>query len=276
MIGKQIKGKGFRGALNYVLNPEKGMLIGGNMDGLSAQELAKEFAESRKLNPDLKRPVYHVSLSLSHGEQLNNYEWNQVAGSYLERMGFKYSQYMVARHTDKEHDHVHILASRIGLDGKTVSDSQDYKRSEAVIREIELEYDLSPVVSSRKAERRGLTTGELRLALKTQKPSIKMRLQEILDKEAAHSDKMSIFASNLEKHGVMVIPNMAANGRVSGVSFELNGEIMKGSDLGKSYTFAGLQKRGIVYDTFMYSKQKTQIHVEKQPERARILQHINR
>ncbi|WP_054694671.1 relaxase/mobilization nuclease domain-containing protein [Geotalea toluenoxydans] len=183
MIGKQVKGKGFRGVLNYVLNPDKGMLIGGNMDGLSARELTKEFVETRRLNPDLKRPVYHVSLSLSPGEQLNNFEWNQVAGSYLNRMGFKFSQYVVARHTDKEHDHIHIIANRIGLDGKTVSDSQDYKRSEAVIREIERAYGLPAVTSSRKAERRGLTSGELRLALKIQQPSIKMQLQEIVDQE---------------------------------------------------------------------------------------------
>jgi len=276
MIGKQVKGRGFRGALNYVLNPDKGVLIGGNMDGLTARELAQEFAESRKLNPDLKRPVYHVSLSLPPGERMNDCEWNQVADNYLENMGFKLSQYIVARHRDKDHDHVHIIASRIGLDGKTVSDSQDYKRSEETIRKIERDHGLSVTISSRNVERRGLTTGELRLALKTQQPSIKMRLQGILDQEAARSPKMSIFTSNLEKHGVRVVPNMAANGRVSGVSFELDGEIMKGSDLGKGYTFAGLQKRGIVYDTFIYSKQMPQIHIEKQPERARILQHINR
>ncbi|NVN97661.1 hypothetical protein HXX01_05590, partial [Candidatus Nomurabacteria bacterium] len=41
-----------------------------------------------------------------------------------------------------------------------------------------------------------------------------------------------------------------ANGRISGISFNLNGEIMKGSDLGKGYTFSGLQKRGINYELY--------------------------
>ncbi len=274
MIGKQVKGKGFRGVLNYVLNPEKGVLIGGNMDGLTARELAREFAESRKLNPELKRPVYHVSLSLPPGERMSDCEWKQVADNYLESMGFKLSQCIVARHHDKDHDHIHIIASRIGLDGKTVSDSQDYKRSEETIRKIEREHGLSVVISSRKVERRGLTTGELRLALKTQQPTIKMRLQEILDQETTHSSTMSIFANNLGRRGVKVIPNMAANGRISGISFELNGEIMKGSDLGRGYTFSGLQKRGIIYDTFIYSKSLPQIHIENHPAQAKILQHI--
>jgi hypothetical protein len=275
MIGKQVKGRGFRGALNYVFNPGKGMLIGGNMDGLTPRQLAMEFAESRRLNPDLKRPVYHVSLSLSPGERLNDFEWNQVASSYLERMGFKLSQYVVARHTDKDHDHVHIIASRIGLDGKTVSDSQDYKRSEAAIREIEREYSLSAVVSSRNVARRGLTSGELRLALKTQRPSVKMHLQEIVDQEAKHSPTMSMFVRNLERRGVRVIPNMAANGRISGVSFDLNGEIMKGSDFGKGYTFSGLQKRGILYDTFIFPR-STPLDIGEQLEQGKIPQHIRR
>lgn len=276
MIGKQVKGKGFRGALDYVLNPAKGSLIGGNMDGLTPRELAKEFAESRKLNPHLKRPVYHVSLSLSPGESLNDYEWNQVAGRYLERMGFKFSQYMVARHRDKEHDHVHIIASRIGLDGRTVSDSQDYKRSEEAIRVIEREYGLAEVISSRNVERRGLTTGELRLALKTQQPSIRMRLQEIIDQEARHSLTMSSFVVNLEKRGVKAIPNMAGNGKVSGISFILAGEQMKGSDLGRGYTFAGLQKRGILYDTFSFSRSTPKIDIGERPEQVKIMQHIRR
>lgn len=248
MVGKQVKGRRFCGVLNYVLNPEKGMLIGSNMDGLTARELAREFAESRKLNPDLKRPVYYVSLSLPPGERLNDFQWNQIADRYLDAMGFKLSQFVVARHTDTDHDHVHIIASRIGLDAKTVSDSQDYKRSEEAIREIEREYGLTEVISSRNVERRGLTSGELRLALKTQQPSIKMKLQEIIDQAAKQSPTISIFVRNLDRRGVRVIPNMAANGRISGISFDLNGEIMKGSDLGKGYSFLGLQKRGISYD----------------------------
>lgn len=248
MIGKQIKGKGFRGVLNYVLDPEKGRLIGGNMEGETPRDLSAEFAETRRLNPDLRRPVYHVSLSLSPGEKLTDHQWNQVADRYMREMGFGCSQYVVARHTDKDHDHIHIVGSRIGLDGKTVSDSRDYQRSEQAIREIERDFGLGRVTPSRETERRGITTGELRQALRTGEPSTRMQLQEVIDGAARHSRTMTDFARSLKGLGVEIVPNMSSTGRVTGLSFRFAGETMKGSDLGRAYSFGGLQKRGVEYD----------------------------
>lgn len=243
-----MKGKGFHGVLNYVLDPRKGHLIGGTMDGKSARELAQEFAETRRLNPTLKKPVYHVSLSLSPGERLEDFEWNRVADRYMTEMGFERSPYVVVRHSDKEHDHIHIVASRIGLDSKTVSDSRNYQRSEKAIRGIEQEFGLQRVAPSRETGRKGITSGELRRAVKTEVPSTRMTLQRVIDEEAKHSLTMGDFVKNLERQGVRAAPNMAANGRATGMSYRLDGEWMKGSDLGKAYTFAGLQKRGISYD----------------------------
>lgn len=282
MIGKQTKGRGFRGALDYILNPEKGILIGGNMDGKTPRELAKDFAESRSLNPDLQRPVYHVSLSISPGEYLNDFTWNEIADRYMKEMGFESSQYVVARHTDREHEHIHIIASRIGLNGKTVSDSQDFYRSEQVIRGIEKDYNLERVLSSHERDvenqKKALSAGELHKALETGTPSMKMILQKRLDEAAKYSVTMSDFVRNLERQGVQVIPNMADNGRVSGLSYRIDGKTMKGSKIGKAYSLNGLQKRGISYDldrdraAFALARAKAGVKpaVAREPEKAPI------
>lgn len=251
MIGKINHGKGFRGLLNYVFDRTKGHLIGGTMRGETPRELACEFAETRRLNPerDLMRPVFHVSLSLSPGEHLSDPEFNEVANRYMEEMGFGLSPYVVVRHSDKSHEHVHIVSSRIDHTGKTVSDSKEYERNQTVTRQLERDFGLRPVESSRDVSRRAITSGELRRALRTNEPSVKMKLQQIIDVEAKHSLTMRDFVRNLERRGVNVIPNMAAgNGRITGMSYQLNGETMKGSDLGKAYTFAGIQKQGVSYD----------------------------
>ncbi len=67
MIGNQTKGKSFRGLLDYLENKEESSLIGGNMFGTNARELAREFRLSRQLNPEAEKVVHHVSLSLSPG-----------------------------------------------------------------------------------------------------------------------------------------------------------------------------------------------------------------
>lgn len=75
MIAKAIKGKGFRGALEYDLGKEEGRVIDPNMNGEGARELAAEFGEIRKLRPDLSKAVVHVSLSAAPSEYLSDAQW---------------------------------------------------------------------------------------------------------------------------------------------------------------------------------------------------------
>jgi hypothetical protein len=145
MIGKQVKGQSFRGVLNYLHHKEQAQLIGGNMVGQTPRTLAAEFGVARALNPQLTKAVYHASLSLPKEEQLDAERWNAIATDYMNGMGFQDSQYVVYRHGDRDHDHIHIVASRIRItDGTTVSDSWDYPRSEKLIRALEKQYDLTP------------------------------------------------------------------------------------------------------------------------------------
>lgn len=251
MIGKQNIGRGFRGTLDYVLEKDQAELIGGNMLGENPQELTTEFVESRKLRPNLDRVVYHTSLSAAPKEHLSDERWNQVAGKYLDAMGFQGCQYVVVRHKDTEIDHVHIVASRIPIEGpnrgKTVSDSQNYQRSEGALRGIEKEYGLQRVTPSREVERRAPTRGELEMAAKGI-ASTKIQLQGLIDSAILDKPHISQFIERMKTAGVGVIPNIAKSGHVSGISFVLDGEQMKGSDLGKGYTWKGLQRRGVSYE----------------------------
>ena len=53
MIAKMRKGCGFRGALAYDLQSEKGHVIDSNMEGKTVRELAAEFGQIRQLRPTL-------------------------------------------------------------------------------------------------------------------------------------------------------------------------------------------------------------------------------
>lgn len=220
------------------------------MGGRNARELAREFGAGRSLNPELTRAVYHVSLSIAPEEKLTPAQWNQVAEKYLDKMGFTANQYTVIRHSDKEHDHIHIIANRVRLDnGKTVTDSNNYARSEAALREIERAHGLNQLRSSHEVERRAPTRGEIEALAQTGEPSIKMRLQDAIAKAAQDKPEMGRFIERLRERGVEVIPNLQSTGRVSGLSYELEGKTMKGSDLGKAYTWTGVQEKlGVSYE----------------------------
>jgi hypothetical protein len=265
MIAKAIKGKGFRGALEYDLSKEQGRVIDTNMEGVGPRELATEFGAIRKLRPNLGRSVLHVSLSAAPGEILTDDQWREIGQRYLQGMGLDANQYLVTRHLDTEHEHVHLLVNRVRFDGEVTSDSHDYRHHEILMRAIERDYSLQPVRPSIEAERHAATKGEIEQGLRTGIASTRQRLQQLCDGAATTSRTYSDYAERLEAAGVELVPVTQLDGaKLSGLCYRLDGVMMKGSDLGKAYSPAGLAKRGISYE-----KNRDLAAVGRQRERER-------
>ena len=256
MIASHVKGSGFRGCLDYLLDEDKGAeIIGGNMAGESARELASEFGIMRAMRPALGKAVHHVSLSPAPGDpKLTDDDWNNVADRYINKMGFGKSQYIMVRHHDTDHQHVHIVANRVDTDGKTVSAQNDYRRSAKAMQDIEKEFGLQPSAltpsqARRKKKRKSPSRGEFQMMAATEKPSNRLQLQELVAVAAKRNPTMSQFINRLHRVGVGVMPHIQSTGRVQGISFEINGTAFKGSSLGKGYSFNGLQKKlGVSYE----------------------------
>ncbi|EKE96351.1 putative relaxase [Tolypothrix sp. PCC 7601] len=255
MIGNQTKGKSFRGLLEYLENREDSSLIGGNMFGRNARELSREFRLSRQLNPEALKVVHHVSLSLSPGEQLDNDTWCEIAEKYMEAMGYISNQYAIYRHSDRDHDHIHICASRISLDdGKITSDSWEYVRSEKIIRQLEREYGLQPTISSKEKLNRAPSIGQQRRLEREQleyeqgerntppQQPIKTQLIELIDRATIDKPTMPQLVERLQLKGVEVRHGVTRNGKSKGISYSWNEQKFSGTSLGPAYTFPGLQK----------------------------------
>lgn len=248
MIAKCIKGRGFRGAAEYDLQPDKSILLETNMAGNSPRELAAEFGAIRAMRPKLTKAVCHVSLSLHPTEALTDDQWREVAQSWLKGMGFTNNQYVVSRHTDAPHPHIHILVNRVTLHGAVVSDAHDYKRQEPIMRRLEQQYGLKPVAPSIKTQRAAPKKGEVEHTLRTGEASSRLILQEQIDQALERGRRFHDFCGFLQARGITVRLNQSATGHVSGISFSLSGVAFKGSALGKGYTWNALQHRGLTYE----------------------------
>ncbi|MEG4809769.1 relaxase/mobilization nuclease domain-containing protein [Microcoleus sp. F8-D3] len=254
MIGKQIKGTGFRGCLNYVLGKKDAALIGGTMCGQTPEELAAEFAIARQLRPNLKVAVFHATLSVDSTEKLedseeNDQRWLAIAANYMKAMEFDNNQYAVVKHSDTGHDHIHIVASRICLDGSVVDDSWDYYKSQEIIRQLERNYNLETVTPSWETDKRAQTTGEHRQLKSKGNKSVRVQLQDLIDEVTQDNPSMPEFVERLQQQGVEVQVGLSRTGFSKGISYNLDGVALSGTQLGKAYTFSGLQKhRGVSYD----------------------------
>jgi hypothetical protein len=167
---------------------------------------------------------------------------------YINGMGLNENQYVMSRHTDTEHEHIHMVVNRIQFDGKVTSDSHDYRRQEFLMRPLECDLGLRQVESSTKTERRAATKGEIEEGLRTGKPSTRQQLQQLCDAAASDCDTFTLYAERLKAAGVDLVPVTQLDGtKMSGLSYLLDGVMMKGSDLGKRYSPAGLAKHGVSY-----------------------------
>lgn len=149
MIGKiAAKGRGFRGLAAYLLRRGRGRIVAGVMAGRTPRELAQEFGILRRLNPRLNKAVAHLMVSPSPDDPpLTDEQWQAIAQHYIGAMGFANAPWVAVVHQDTDHQHMHLMACRIGFDGKAVSDANDFRRSEAVVRQIEARLNLAAVPS---------------------------------------------------------------------------------------------------------------------------------
>ncbi len=182
MIAKIVKGKGFRGLVEYLHQTpdgeERGQLLATNLAGSTPREWAKEFGLVRQLRPTLGKAVFHASLSPSPDDPpLTDEEYGRIARYFMSGMGFpEDAPYMVIRHDDQSHPHIHIAASRITPTGEVVSDARDFQRAEAIVREIEASHGLRAVVLS--AEKKNKRTSRRTKAMEEQHEELAGRQQK--------------------------------------------------------------------------------------------------
>ena len=137
MIGKITKGSSFRGCVSYVLGKQDARLLeaeGVLADGIPA--VVAGFQAQRMMNPDIRQSVGHISLSYApeDAHRLTDGMMVLLAREYMEKMGIKDTQYIIARHHDQKHPHIHIVYNRIDNNGRTISDRNDRVRNVAVCK----------------------------------------------------------------------------------------------------------------------------------------------
>ena len=253
MKAKVNRGNGFRGLLNYALGESKEHeIVGGNMAGQTPQELAAEFKVSRQLRPEAKKPVVQFSLSMPPGEDVTPEKWQSITDDFMSMMELDGHQFVAIKHNDTAKKHVHLIASRIGLDGSLWHGKWEAFRAIEATQKLEIKHGLTitPGLDSVDAEQHKAKPKkqEMEMAIRTGEAPVRQLLQNIIDAASEGSPSVTAFAERLDAAGVSIIPNVASTGKLNGFSFALDGIYFKGSDLGKSYSWRGLQQRGITYD----------------------------
>ena len=233
MIAKLMKGSGFKGVINYILDPKKGTELidssGVRTDDIS--HIIQSFIDQTNLNPRVSKVVGHISLSFSTQDslKLSNEFMTQVAREYMEKMGIKDTQYIIGRHFDKDHPHVHIAFNRIDNHGKTISDKNDRFRSEKICKELTAKYSLYFAGGKENVKEHRLKEPD----------KTKYEIYQALKAEIARCRDWKTLLAHLKKQDIDVrFKYKGSSQEVQGIIFEKNGYHFNGSKVDRNFSYS--------------------------------------
>ena len=244
MIANKKIGRDFYGVLKYnqgKVDKGEAIVLDTNLASRKVVMQTKEFNVVRQLRPNLSKAVYHTSLSLPYTDSLSDKEFTDLAREYLEGMKFTDTNYIIYKHLDRDHSHIHIVANRVKFSGDVVSDSHDYKRSEALVRKLELKYNLTLLEKNK--ESNVLSKGEIEKCLRTGEVPERLELQRIINEIIKHNLSIFDFEKKLKEKKINIKLNASQEGKISGISFEYKGKTYKGSQVNRNLSWNKLKTK---------------------------------
>ncbi|MEI9808342.1 MAG: relaxase/mobilization nuclease domain-containing protein [Bacteroidota bacterium] len=110
---------------------------------LSFHDKLRHFEYINALNKRATTNTLHVSLNFDPSEKIGTETLSEIASFYMQKIGFGDQPYLVYRHNDAGHPHIHIVATAIKMDGTRIS-MHNLGRNESTKarKEIEERYQL--------------------------------------------------------------------------------------------------------------------------------------
>ena len=236
MIGKVMTGRSFGGCIRYVVGKQDAVIL--DAAGVRMQQvnqMINDFNLQRKYNPSLGKAVGHIALSWSVNDEskLNDELMVSLAKEYLEKMKIRDTQYLIVKHQDTGHPHLHIVYNRVDNHGKTISDNFGRQRNVQVAKEMTVKHGfyLSPGKENVNRDR-----------LKG-RDKVKYELYDAIKLVSKKVKNITELQQALAKQGIRLhLKYKSGSTEVQGISFSKGEYKFKGSEIDRSMSYAKLSE----------------------------------
>ncbi|EAQ40470.1 relaxase/mobilization nuclease domain-containing protein [Dokdonia genika] len=204
-----------------------------NIMATDIRDITKEFKLLHELNANCTRNMLSFVLSptIKDGQRVVLKDWNKIVSEFIKEMGLNEHQSVAYLHQDKPHKHIHLYTSRIGFDGRAVSDSyiggKSMKAAERVAKRLGLE-----------------TTTEVREQKQSKTKEVRTEIFQLHKKVISEMvpEDLSSYISYMKAQGVYVIKSIDKFGNYRGCRIHYKEYNFKASEVHRQLSKNNLEK----------------------------------
>lgn len=238
MMSKIFTGHSFAGAVKYVVANEQRaeVLVAEGVRSYDWQKMRDDFLRQASLQPGKKKACFHAILSFSPNDTVDDKIMRDIAQNYLAGMGLSNTQFVVVKHTDKDHPHVHLIANLVDNEGRSIKDSWMGLKGKKIAQQLTKEYGLTPAIRKDLEQIHPEALGEAEKA--------RYKIYEAIKTSLPFCDRLEDLAYRLERQDIKITVKYKSGSETErqGISFELGDFVFKGSKVDRMYSLTGLEK----------------------------------
>lgn len=239
MIAQINTGRGFGGLVNYandIAHKNTAIIASAGVSTTSNATIVASFKAQARMRPSLRNFVGHISLSFHPDDtpRLTNEFMAEVAQEYLRRRGIVNTQFVIFRHHDQPHGHVHIVYNRVDNDGNAIKGDCNFRASAAVTKALTREYGLTFGKGKRDVRRSHLKGRD----------AVKYQLYDTISAVLSHCHDWQTLRTALAARGITMNLVQGDDGRICGITFTDNshGVTLSGSKIDRSLSLVQLSR----------------------------------
>lgn len=238
MMAKIRSGQGFAGLVDYandLKDKDTKIIASEGVDLTSNKSIVASFSLQAKSRPSLKNFVGHISLSFAPEDtpKMTDKLMSEITKEYMRRMGIVNTQFVVCRHHDKPHAHVHIVYNRVDNDGNAITGDQGFRKSARITQALTREYGLTFGKGKKKVNRHRLKG----------KDAVKYRIYDTVNDALKVCIDLKELKEYLSEKGITLDITSKTDGRIKGVVFTCDNISFGGYRIDRSMTYRSLDRR---------------------------------
>lgn len=229
--------------IEYVLRDKKlGDFVDKNMlTSERPEEILQEMKWMQRHNTRCKNKLlrFEIGIAPADRDKLSDGELIRIVHDFSRKMELTNHQWFAVTHKDTNNLHIHLIANRIGLNGKVYQTDFVSNRASRTAEEISRELGLT--IANKVVAKKKYQNPKADKTRETKKDEVRKIAYKLLgEKVGTGKAGFLSFTGELRNHGIHVETMRNKQGKAYGFRFLYQGETFKASEIGREFGYRSL------------------------------------